>query len=458
VACVGLFAVRFAHTCAAAARRLGTARKHAAATIPLAGKKNILLVIIIIIFLYLAATIKNKAMIQEIYFEHYKPFQKEQKLKLAPITILMGKNSAGKSAILRLILMHIKSLKAAEFNPIEPLLFQSHNYDFASNIADLFYKKEIGSKALSLGLSLQNEDNYQLLKTQIRVISEEFGSVSAPRISNCHFENNNTSIDLELFPLNISNHFYQGTYDKKNVSNIFLNLSNNKIKISDEDKNLIFEEQLLLPEVRYMPPLRPDIKRFYHTFFDKNTAAADLRNNEELSENVASWYKENMAILDLKVHKHMGTDFYSINNDKINLIDIGQGIGQSLPIVVDALKNRTNTLNIIEQPELHLHPAAHGALAQLFADSAKANPESKFLIETHSENLILRLRRLRAEGLLTQSDLAIYWVEYNEAEMASHLHEIIIDENGDVDFWPDGVFSEDFEELKAIGRAQNKPK
>jgi predicted ATPase len=125
-----------------------------------------------------------------------------------------------------------------------------------------------------------------------------------------------------------------------------------------------------------------------------------------------------------------------------------------LPIVTHALRQSENTLHIIEQPELHLHPAAHGDIAELIAESVTATEYSKFVIETHSENFILRLRRLIAEKKLPAENVVIYWVDYQEEAEASQLQKIEISPNGEVSFWPKGIFSEDYEEIKAIGKAQ----
>lgn len=73
-------------------------------------------------------------------------------------------------------------------------------------------------------------------------------------------------------------------------------------------------------------------------------------------------------------------------------------MNQALPLVVRAnIKDRPGSMVVSEQPELHLHPAAYGDPAELFAKSAKENNQT-FIIETHSENMLLRLRKLIIEN------------------------------------------------------------
>jgi predicted ATPase len=141
----------------------------------------------------------------------------------------------------------------------------------------------------------------------------------------------------------------------------------------------------------------------------------------------------------------------------VNLKDVGEGMSQALPLVTCAMMPADkDTLIIMEQPELHLHPSAHGALAQLFAESTKEQKSKRYLIETHSQNFVLRLRRLIAEGSLSPDDMALYFVDFDEENHVSNLKAITIDNQGEVDFWPDNIFNEGLDEVLAIRRAQRE--
>ncbi len=67
-------------------------------------------------------------------------------------------------------------------------------------------------------------------------------------------------------------------------------------------------------------------------------------------------------------------------------------------------------LDVVEHPELPLHPAAHGGLADLFVESAK-RPGARILLEIHSKAFLLRVRRSIAEEKIDPSKVALYWVE-----------------------------------------------
>ncbi len=139
--------------------------------------------------------------------------------------------------------------------------------------------------------------------------------------------------------------------------------------------------------------------------------------------------------------------------------DLGVGISQVLPVIVAALHHKEGVV-AIEEPESNIHPAFQVVLADLFITQAKANPNVLFLIETHSEHLMLRcLRRIRetskgiqVEGIpaVVPEDIAVHFVE--ATGNGPRIHRIEIDEEGDfIDEWPDGFFEQSFHE-KFAGR------
>ena len=128
--------------------------------------------------------------------------------------------------------------------------------------------------------------------------------------------------------------------------------------------------------------------------------------------------------------------------------EVGVGLSQVLPVVVAALDS-PNGLVSIEQPELHIHPAMQVALGDLFIEGA-LNRGTQFLIETHSEHLILRLmRRIRENHISPEAVSVMFVMPKAQGIKFKELH---IDEDGDfIDDWPGGFFEESFHE-KFAGR------
>lgn len=132
--------------------------------------------------------------------------------------------------------------------------------------------------------------------------------------------------------------------------------------------------------------------------------------------------------------------------------EVGAGISQVVPVVVAALEARAG-LTLIEQPELHIHPRLQTDLGDLFI---VASARRQFLIETHSEHLILRaLRRIRETSANELSDgdppfspdkLSVIYVEATKT--GSTFKQLRVDQTGEfVDRWPHGFFEERAKEL-----------
>ena len=146
--------------------------------------------------------------------------------------------------------------------------------------------------------------------------------------------------------------------------------------------------------------------------------------------------------------------------------DVGVGISQLIPVVVLAL-DPDASLTAVEQPELHVHPAIQARLGDLFIQQITADPARRFLLETHSEHLLLRLlRRIRetTEGDLppdhpglTSEQVSVVYVELGgEEDGAKEIgqpdvqcgSDRCIDETGEfLDQWPHGFFEEQAKEL-----------
>ncbi|WP_163853434.1 AAA family ATPase [Paenibacillus elgii] len=140
--------------------------------------------------------------------------------------------------------------------------------------------------------------------------------------------------------------------------------------------------------------------------------------------------------------------------------DVGIGISQTLPVLVNAYASY-NKIIAIEQPELHLHPALQAELADVLIESALGENKNTFLLETHSEHLILRImRRIREtnKGIIhngiqiNPTDVSIIFVEPMEEQSGSMLRFLELDENGELlDPWPGGFFEEGFRERFSEG-------
>ena len=131
----------------------------------------------------------------------------------------------------------------------------------------------------------------------------------------------------------------------------------------------------------------------------------------------------------------------------VSMADVGYGVSQVLPIIAQSVISK-DALITIEQPELHIHPRLQAELGDLFAAAVKAPYRNQFIIETHSEHLILRLQRLVRTGVLTPEDISVLYVLRGEGERGSEVIQLHLDPEGDfIDEWPGGFFPERLQEL-----------
>jgi len=135
--------------------------------------------------------------------------------------------------------------------------------------------------------------------------------------------------------------------------------------------------------------------------------------------------------------------------------DVGIGVSQVLPVLVHAYADESKII-AIEQPEIHLHPALQAELGDLFIESALGARKNTFLLETHSEHLILRvMRRIRETHLktlpagktpVTANDVSILFVEPDGARsIVRHMPLNVLGEL--VKNWPGGFFEEGYREM-----------
>ncbi len=163
------------------------------------------------------------------------------------------------------------------------------------------------------------------------------------------------------------------------------------------------------------------------------------------------------ALLDriAKAPVHRGMQLVSTRaNLPVRTSDIGVGISQLLPVVVAVLDPDRPGITAIEQPELHVHPRLQVELGDLLAEGAAGG--RAFLIETHSEHLLLRvMRRMRetSAGTLPEGapevrpeDVNVLFVEPDGAETL--IREMPLNEKGElVKAWPGGFFEEGLREI-----------
>ncbi|MCK4260293.1 MAG: DUF3696 domain-containing protein [Halanaerobiales bacterium] len=244
-------------------------------------------------------------------------------------------------------------------------------------------------------------------------------------------------------------------------------------------------------QIIYIGPFRKDPERVYR--FSENRysqvgkkgegtillLSQAILENKSWADNVTQWLESTMncnlkiAPIDNSLFKIMIFNKENGDNGGENLIDVGYGISQVLPILTQLYydmgeldeKYRETYLYyapektyIIEQPELHLHPAAQSSLADLFVEKVTKDRDCKILIETHSEHLIRKLQVLVADPdvEISKDDVVIYYVDKNE-DNSSTVKRLEMNSKGQfTEKWPAGFFDKSYELTRELIRVSTK--
>lgn len=178
-----------------------------------------------------------------------------------------------------------------------------------------------------------------------------------------------------------------------------------------------------------------------------------------LIEAIGEWLRyldmvENVTTNDLgKIGYELKVKSYGVKKE-LDLTDVGVGVSQVLPTLVTAILSSKDSLILLEQPELHLHPKVQSRLGDFLLCLGLSGKQC--IVETHSEYLVNRIRRRIAEGegrsILDKT--SIFFVEKNEE--GAKFSRIEPNEYGAILTWPKGFFDEGPAEAELIMSAAIK--
>lgn len=191
-----------------------------------------------------------------------------------------------------------------------------------------------------------------------------------------------------------------------------------------------------------------------------SSASTRERSSSNILRRVASWFDVAGIAKDVRINSLTNRHFEILVEDntgsKNNITDSGFGCSQVLPVLVAGytlLKERRHTrppMLVVQEPEIHLHPTAAAHLGTYFTELSRDGVQC--FVETHSENIVLRVARHVALGHLTPDDVCIYWVTGD-----GDRHQVTrLELNADGTFatdWPAGFFPTRASETMQLARA-----
>jgi predicted ATPase len=443
--------------------------------------------------------------INHLRIKNFKAWRDTGDIRLAPLTLLFGPNSAGKTSIPQLLLLLKQTAESTDRQralhfgdhrtlvDLDDLPSVLHGHDLRRslelelewtlprklNITDAYHNAKHTVESLEFGAAIRGEGEPTQPFVQRMRYTLDPGSDDSVQIGMSRKKAGVYDLDTagyqavrrqgRKWPLPAPTHFF-GFPDEA------MAYFQNTGFVAD----LGLELTRLLEGIHYVGPLREYPRRLYpwsgetpiHVGAKGERAVEAILASKGRSFNLGG--KQRYKPLDVLVAerlKQMGliSDFevkavaqgrkeYEVRarigrqGAKVLLTDVGFGVSQVLPVVVECFYVPAQSIVIFEQPEIHLHAAVQAELADLFIDAICAREDGKdrniqFIIESHSEHLLRRLQRRIAEGVLAPEDAALYFVDTTDE--GARIEELAMDEYGRISNWPDNFFGDAIGETEA---------
>lgn len=434
-------------------------------------------------------------MITSLSLENFKSFKTLDNLRIKPLTILLGRNSCGKSSIIQSLLL----LKQTISEENDSDLNVEGKYLKFSNLKDISYGvPKVNQAFIGYKIGVGNGIDFANINIEFKNKKNEESYV--PTLNKFIYYNDKVNIDfMNINKNSLSNNMkdillsikkekkFKDIQSNGKLETNFKNFMPNNVNLQGHKgfafpMFIAFENILIdvfnqdLKKIKYLSPIRANPERIYIHYSNN---ALDISENGGNSAHVL-WSKKNetvefdgkkIKLLDA-LHKSLeilglGQEITSEkisemvfqiglkirnSNSAVSLADVGFGYSQVLPVILLGLLNNDDNLLLIEQPEIHLHPSSASKLADLFLTFIK--DKKKFIIETHSPELINKLRLRVIENPSLKEFINIVFIDQDEN--GTQIKQFEIDETGMFPEWPKGFLDESENIAREILKARVK--
>ncbi|HAI68380.1 MAG TPA: hypothetical protein DCM38_02965 [Gammaproteobacteria bacterium] len=390
--------------------------------------------------------------------ENFRCFAGKHSINIRPLTILVGENSAGKSTFLAALSV-ISDFSSYPGKP----RFDRPPYDLGG--FDTIVSHSNKGTTFSLGFEIQTDDKalgiiarYSANLGQATLctlrIESQYGCITL------NYEDNTLRCQLSQFQ-ELKGQNAQIDLDREQIPPLKLKsieLLLAAILNASEDKILllkllqpIMQMSRLIESVSFagisVAPIRSKPKRTYdHLMTDYDpegdhipyAIARAFQKDEQTLKALNQFGQESGLFNEISV-KNLGDkhDPFQLHvrmselsaEISVNLTDVGYGVSQSLPIIVQSVLRSGSDYLLLQQPEVHLHPRAQAALGSFFVQQVTEN-NKRFVIETHSDYLLDRIRQAVASGLIMPQQVSIIF--FDKPLLETTLHHLSLDDNGNI--------------------------
>ena len=404
--------------------------------------------------------------LRKIALERYKGYARRVELELAPLTILVGPNNSGKTALAQAIQLLAGGIVSSDREAREPLPLESGGIRHGEDFADLVTGRAVHGR-LSFSVTLAGKRG-ALSATVTNVVAP--GQSSERQVSDWRLRSDQGEIHAERQGFGgVSDYRVTGTGTRSELRTVAWRglIPRQRDELPPWVGPQIEALKAWAAGVRHLRcPRRLVSSPFLATERSPASIGSDGRDaplalaaDDVLRDSVRKWYRDTFGVrIDIVSdgrYSNLVTGTPGRDHD-VAIAQSGRGLSHVLPVVVTALTARRagTGVDVIEHPEAELHPAAHVEIAELLMQNL-AGPARPLVVETHSEMVLLRARRWVAEGRLPSRHVLVYWIHADPGH-GSVAEKTSMRQNGEMETWPDGVFIEDYEEILAIRRAARK--
>lgn len=446
-------------------------------------------------------------MLTSLRIKNFKAWRDTGSIRLAPLTVIFGANSAGKSSLGHLLLGLKQTALSTDRKRALHLGDTTSLIDLGT-FADCLNGHDL-SKTLDfeLGWSLPKsmdvkdplDSTQRFIGNQIQLaVSLSAGKTGQPEVTSLKYELKNPDevvLDMELSrgadrKFSLQSHKYQfkmadgrkWPMDEPEKFYRVSDLSIARFKNAGFLTDFALATENLLGSIAYLGPLRNHPQRTYQWSGDtpegvgqtgEATVAAILAAQHEdrmlnrgpkkakqaFTPFIAGWLKDLGVIHSFLVKPVAeGRKEYEVlvkthaGAPEVKITDVGFGVSQVLPALVQAFYCPPHSTVWMEQPEIHLHPQVQAELADVFISAIKAREDGKerdvqLIIESHSEHLLNRLQRRIAEGALAPEDVAIYFCRRSGS--STELEPLRLNMFGEIENWPENFFGDEMADISA---------
>ena len=442
-------------------------------------------------------------MINHLQIQNFKCWKDTGNITLSPLTVFFGSNSSGKSSIGQFLMMLKQSVEFSDRKTV----FYTGNDTTAVDLglpANLIFNQERKNHIIFSydwtpddELELRDTPRPKETATHIRFFGEvkilqESQSMEVESIKYDLKTNGNDSVSFALKRKNTSNSSKKGyqlqptNYDLTRKQGRAWDITSPVRFYGFPDEavayyqnagflqNINLFHERLFSTIHYLGPLRNRAKRLYTWLggtpkdvgvIGEDSISAILAAREEkrlinlkdrsprksLEYIVAKMLKKMGLIEDFKINQiSESRQDYEVkvktrgSKNYVDIPDVGVGVSQVLPVIVEIFYAPPGSTIIIEQPELHLHPSAQAHLADVMVDAIHAKEDYaprniQLIIESHSEHFLRRLQRRVAEDTLKHDELSAYFIDYDGG---AHLKPLQLDIFGEISNWPENFFGD----------------